>query len=198
MAVRHERSGGTGSLGCRGATREVLRAALLAALCSLLAHGSVEGQERSQLGTITAAGRVTYFGVIASGSSPWSSSFSAGRGLRDGAWESVALDVARRAWRSNGGSVGVRAIARYDRLKAPRGGMMAVEAGWHATRRLALSAACAWILDAEGADGRSPWFHGAVMGVKVQIARSFTLTAVVRYEATRGRIRTDLGLWGVR
>jgi hypothetical protein len=36
------------------------------------------------------------------------------------------------------------------------------------------------------------------MGVKVQVARSFTLTAVVRYEATRGRIRTDLGLWGVR
>lgn len=198
MAVRFEPGDGGRCPGFGSGAGRAVRAAWLLVLLTAFGYGSGAGQGRSQLGTITAAGRVTYFVVHTSPRSPWTVAASAGRGLTDGDWESVALDVARRLWRSEGGHFGARAIARHDRLKTPRGGTLAAEAVWHATPRLILSGSCAAGLDADGGGGPSLRFHAAGTGVKVQVAESFALTAAVRYEAARGSFRTELGLRAVR
>jgi hypothetical protein len=196
MRIRHEVGGR--ARGFRRRCETVVRAAWLVALPLVLGLGRVEGQWRSQLGTITSAGRVTYFVAHAGLPAHWSLSLSAGRGLQDGDWESVALDAARQVWLSEGGRVGLHAIARYDRIKAPRSGTMAAEAVWRATSRLTLSGTYAVSLAHVPAGGPNVRFQGVGTGVKVKLVAGFAMTAVVRYEAARGSFRTDLGLRGVR
>jgi hypothetical protein len=166
---------------------------LLLVLAWVLASGAVQAQQTWQLGRVTAAGRVSYLATRAP-SAGWLVGLSARRGLRDGRWDSVALDVARRIWLSAGGSVGLRVIGRYDRLRAPSGGVIGADGVWRTSRSLVILASCVAIVDRSRPGPHALRLHGAAVGARASWDGDMELTALVRYEAARGSLRIDLGL----
>lgn len=181
----------------RADARSLIAAAVGVAVGAALGPTDVEAQERTQLGTIISAGRVTYFAARTASSASWTVSVSGRRRLRDGRWDSAAVDVARRVWSTSGGRVEIRAVGRHDRLKGPHGAAVAAEASWKATRRVTVAGNTALSLHESSLGGGSVRFRSAVAGARVRLVDGLAIAAAGTLDA-RGHTRVDLFVYGVR